>query len=90
MLKGTSLFCVSCTETEYFENWGPLKCLGIPKKRETYNLNFTDNYDWHTKVESSKTWEHVYCQITKSAKDWNSTSFGFDLSETEARVLIKF
>jgi len=42
------------------------------------------------KLKVAKLGNTFYCKITKSAKDWNSTSFGFDLSQAEARVLIKF
>jgi uncharacterized protein YndB with AHSA1/START domain len=35
---------------EHLNNWWPLKSSGDPKLRATYNLNFTDEYDWYGEV----------------------------------------
>ncbi len=72
------------------ENWWPLKCSGHPNLIETYNFNFTDEYDWYAKVSSVKQNEHIHYKLTKSDTDWNPTSFGFDLKETDNGILIDF
>lgn len=72
------------------ENWWPLKCTGRPILNETYNFNFTDEYDWYAKVSSVKLNEHIHYKLTKSDVDWNPTSFGFDLKETDNGILIDF
>lgn len=78
------------SEPEHLENWWPLKCSGIPKVGEEYNFNFTDTYDWYAKVESYKIWEFIHYKMTKSDKDWEPTTFGFDLEETDNGVRVKF
>ena len=78
------------SEPEHLINWWPLKCSGIPQIGQEYNFNFTDEYDWYAEVQSCKVWEHIHYKLTKSNSDWNSTAFGFDLSEVEAAVLVKF
>jgi uncharacterized protein YndB with AHSA1/START domain len=78
------------SEPEHLEKWWPLKCFGIPQVGREYNFNFTDEYDWYAEVENCKIWEHIHYKMTKSDKDWDSTSFGFDLNETEAGVSVRF
>ncbi len=78
------------SEPEHLEKWWTLKCSGIPQIGEEYNFNFTNEYDWYAEVQSCKIWEHIHYNMTKSDADWNSTSFGFDLTEVEAGVSVKF
>ena len=59
------------------ENWWPFKCSGEPKVGTAYNFRDTD--DWYGKVIKSVSSKSFYIKMTKSDKDWNPTTFGFDL-----------
>lgn len=78
------------SEPEHLVNWWPLKCSGVPKVGEEYNFNFTDQYDWYAKVKSVQEGEHIHYKMTKSDKDWNPTTFGFDLEEKNNGVYLHF
>lgn len=78
------------SDPNQLENWWPLKCSGVPELGEEYNFNFTDTYDWYAKVESMEHLENIHYKMTKSDKDWDPTSFGFDLVQKENGILVKF
>ncbi len=71
-------------------NWWPLKCRGIPKEGEMYNLNFTDAYDWYGRVTVAEENKSFHIQMTQSDEDWNHTTFGYDLSQDDNGVWLKF
>jgi len=53
-------------------------------------LNFTDEYSWFGKVVKCEFEKSFYIEMTDSDKDWNRTTFGFDLVDTEQDLLLKF
>ena len=67
------------SQPKHLDNWWSLKSSGTPELHSEYNLNFTDKYNWFCKVSNVKTDESFYLKITKADKDWNPTTFGFDL-----------
>ena len=78
------------SEPEYLEKWWPLKCSGIPKVGESYNFNFTDEYDWYAEVVSCLLNDHIHYKMTKSDVDWDPTTFGFKLKEKENGTCLNF
>jgi len=74
----------------HLENWWPLKCTGKPVGGETYNFYFTPEYDWYGKVITSEKNRSFHIKMLKSDEDWNSTSFGFDLEQSNAGVQVNF
>ena len=75
---------------EHLNNWWTLKCTGKPELNETYNLNFTDKYNWYCKVSICKTNESFHLKMTESDPDWNPTTFGFDLEEKDNGTYLRF
>ena len=75
---------------EHLDNWWTLKSSGEPEIGATYNLNFTDDYNWFAEVSKVKTNEHFYLKITNADSDWNPTSFGITLEEYQGKTLFKF
>ena len=71
-------------------NWWPQQCTGIPKKGEEYNFFFTQEYDWYGEVEKAEENRAFHIKMTKSDKDWDPTSFGFDLKESDGKVYVCF
>ena len=78
------------SQPEHLAHWWPLYCKGIPEKGEVYNFNFTDTYDWYAEVISCKANDHIHFKMTKSDKDWDTTSFGFDLKPNANSVNVEF
>ncbi|WP_282136252.1 SRPBCC family protein [Seonamhaeicola maritimus] len=78
------------SQPEHLNNWWTLKSSGIPKLSQEYNLNFTDTYNWFCKVSEIKTNEYILFKMTMSDKDWNPTTFGFNLKETEMGTSVRF
>ena len=62
-------------------NWWPLNCTGEEKVNSEYNFNFTDAYNWFGRVTDYTPGKTFHIQMTKADKDWNSTSFGFDIEK---------
>lgn len=80
----------SITEPEHLVNWWPQKCTGKPELGSEYNFYFTDEYDWYGEVTMSKPGEAFHIKMTKSDKDWDPTSFGFDLKENAGKTTVSF
>lgn len=78
------------TLPEHLNNWWSLKSSGRPVLRETYNLNFTNMYDWYCDVVACMPNESFHLKMTKSDKDWNPTTFGFELEEKDNGTYVKF
>ncbi len=78
------------TIPDHLINWWPLECSGIPKEGEEYNFYFSPEYDWYGKVSTCTHHKQFYITMTKSDKDWNNTSFGFDLEEIKEGIQLKF
>lgn len=78
------------SQPKYLDNWWSLKSSGIPELHAEYNLNFTDKYNWFCKVSNLKIGESFHLKITKADKDWNPTTFGFDLETKENGTYLKF
>ena len=74
----------------HLDNWWTLKSSGKPEIGESYNLNFTDLYNWYCKVSFCKPNESIHFKMTKSDKDWNPTTFGFDLEEKDGGTYLRF
>jgi len=75
---------------EHLNNWWPLKSSGKPELGSTYNLNFTDAYNWFCKVSKVKPNESFYLKMTDSDNDWNPTTFGIELKGHENGTLLEF
>ncbi|MEM1001066.1 MAG: SRPBCC domain-containing protein [Bacteroidota bacterium] len=78
------------TEPELLIKWWPLKCSGKPIEGEIYNFNFTDAYDWYGEVIKAEENKSFHVKMTKSDENWNATSFGFDLIETNGNTEVRF
>ncbi len=78
------------SQPKHLDNWWTLKSSGKPELNATYNLNFTDDYNWFCKVLKVENNESFYLKMTKSDDDWYSTSFGFDLEKKDGGTLVKF
>ena len=78
------------TLPEHLNNWWSLKSSGTPELGATYNLNFTDTYDWYCKVVVCEFNKSFHLKMTKSDKDWDPTTFGFDLEEKENGTYLRF
>ncbi|MDD7885205.1 SRPBCC domain-containing protein [Flavivirga sp. 57AJ16] len=74
----------------HLNNWWTLKSSGTPELDAVYNLNFTDTYNWFCKVSKIKKNASFYLKMTDSDKDWNPTTFGFELEAKGAETLVKF
>ena len=72
------------------EKWWALRCEGTPKLGEEYNLFFGEPYDWYGEVNEYIKDTSFYIKMTKSDKDWNPTTFGFDLEEKEEGTYLCF
>lgn len=75
---------------KHLDNWWPLRSSGKPKLGESYNLNFTDKYDWYCKISVCKPHESIHFKMTKSDEDWDSTTFGFDLEAKDDKTYVRF
>ncbi len=75
---------------KHLDNWWTLKSSGIPELDSEYNLNFTNSYNWFCKVSEVKTNESFHLKMIDSDKDWNPTTFGFDLETKGSGTLVKF
>jgi len=75
---------------KHLDKWWPLKSSGKPELHSEYNLNFTDKYDWYCKVSQVKANKSFYLKMTKSDKDWNPTTFGFELEHSNKGTLLMF
>ncbi|GAA4896603.1 hypothetical protein GCM10023311_21690 [Flaviramulus aquimarinus] len=78
------------SQPKHLDNWWTLKSSGIPELGIEYNLNFTDDYNWFCKVSKIEPNKSIHFKMTKSDKDWNSTTFGFDLKTKNNNTLLKF
>lgn len=75
---------------EHLINWWPLKCTGTPEIGKEYNFFFTSEYDWYGKVSRIEKNTAFHITMTKSDKDWDPTTFGFDLESQDNGVLVQF
>ncbi|MAL17906.1 MAG: hypothetical protein CL670_06520 [Balneola sp.] len=78
------------TKPEHLNNWWPLKSSGEPKVGSEYNFYFGEEYDWYAEVIESVTNTSFHVRMTKSDKDWNPTSFGFELNDAEDGTEVTF
>lgn len=78
------------SQPKHLDNWWTLKSSGKPVLNSEYNLNFTDQYNWFCKVSKLKESESFHLKMIESDKDWNPTTFGFDLQAKENVTYLKF
>ena len=78
------------TNPMHLNNWWTLKSSGKPVLKETYNLNFTDDYDWFAIVSKVKQNHYFYLTMSVASKDWLPTTFGIELEQLENKTLVKF
>lgn len=78
------------SQPEHLNKWWTLKSSGIPELGAEYNLNFTDDYNWYCEVSKVENNKCIHFKMTKSDKDWNPTTFCFDLKETNQGTLLEF
>ncbi|CAM1345248.1 SRPBCC family protein [Tenacibaculum amylolyticum] len=75
---------------EELEKWWPQKCIGIPELGAVYNFYFGEAYNWYGEVIEYKENVSFYIKMTKSDKDWNPTTFGFDLQMKGGETYLQF
>ncbi|WOD43258.1 SRPBCC family protein [Hwangdonia lutea] len=78
------------SQPEHLNNWWTLKSSGKPELNSEYNLNFTDDYNWFCKVSKVINNASFHLKMTEADKDWEPTTFGFNLEQTENGTLVKF
>ena len=78
------------SEPKHLVNWWPLKCTGKPELGATYNFYFTPKYDWYGKVNGIIINQTFSVKMTKSDLDWDATIFGFDMTEENGSVYLRF
>ena len=78
------------SEPEHLVNWWPLKCTGKPELGAEYNFYFTPEYDWYGKVNKLIFNRKFYVKMTKSDLDWDTTTFGFDMTKENGDVILRF
>ncbi|SFU28629.1 Activator of Hsp90 ATPase homolog 1-like protein [Pustulibacterium marinum] len=78
------------TLPEHLNNWWTLQCTGEPTTGATYNLFFSEDYNWFAEVTIADKPYHFELKMTKADEDWNPTTFGFRLQEVEDRTLLQF
>lgn len=71
-------------------NWWPAKCSGKPELGARYNFYFGPEYDWWGTVVQCDPGKAFHIKMAKADKDWNPTSFGFDLEQTNGGVQVSF
>ncbi|MGB0376502.1 MAG: SRPBCC family protein [Flavobacteriaceae bacterium] len=75
---------------EHINQWWTQKCEGIPQLGSTYNLYFTETYNWWGEVTVCDTPHHFEIRMTVSDPDWNPTRFGFKLEAQQDKTLVHF
>jgi len=78
------------TKPQHLVNWWPLKCTGKAVLDTTYNFYFSPEYDWFGKVLKVEKNVSFHIKMTKSDRDWDPTSFGFDLMSEKDGTLLQF
>ena len=78
------------SQPHHLDNWWTLKSSGTPRLGETYNLNFTDDYNWFCKVSHVEAHKSIHFKMTQSDADWDPTSFGFDLEDHDKGTYLRF
>lgn len=78
------------TNSKHLNNWWTLQSSGKPILNHEYNLNFTAAYNWFAEVTKVDDNICFYLSMKISSKDWQPTTFGFDLEETKTGTLVKF
>jgi uncharacterized protein YndB with AHSA1/START domain len=87
ILASRSEIFQAITSPAMLEKWWPLRCSGVPKIGESYNLYFTSEYDWWGEVIEYEKDTKFRISMTKSDSDWNPTNFGFELVEARSGVV---
>lgn len=78
------------SQPEELINWWPKRCSGTPELGSNYNFFFGTEYNWFGEVMAIEKPHFFAIKMTSSDKDWNPTSFGFDLEEIAEGTLLKF
>lgn len=78
------------SQPRHLDNWWTLKSSGSPILNSEYNLNFTDEYNWLCKVIKIIPNISFHLKMIDSDKDWNPTTFGFDLAPNKNGTLVQF
>ena len=77
-------------EPSHLVNWWPQKCTGKPELGATYNLYFTDEYNWFGEVVKCDSNKAFHVKMTQADEDWTPTAFGFDLEEIKNGIQLHF
>lgn len=75
---------------KHIDAWWTNQCEGIPKIGSSYSFYFSDQFDWLAEIKDVKKNKHISWTMTKSDKDWDGTSIGFDLTEDDSQVHVQF
>ncbi len=75
---------------DHLVNWWPRKCSGKPSLGATYNFYFAPEYDWYGEVVRIDKDQAFHIKVTKADTDWEPTTLGFDLKETEQGAMLSF
>ena len=85
-----SLVFDAISKPDELVNWWPQKCKGEPVLGAGFNFYFAPEYDWHGDVIRFERNKAFHIKVTKADADWDPTTFGFDLSETQQDILVSF
>lgn len=75
---------------ERINNWWTKQCEGLRKKGATYNLFFSEDYDWLAEVTEIEQNKHFELTMTRSNEGWPGTRFGYRIIEDDDRCLLSF
>lgn len=78
------------SEAKHLVNWWPQKCSGEVELGAVYRLFFTEEYDWLAKLIRNEPHKALYFKMLKSDEDWDPTTFGIDLEESEKGTYVSF
>jgi len=71
------------SKPEHLNNWWTRRCKGERSKGEVYNFYFTEEFDWYGRVIEIAANKKFWIEMIESDEDWNSTKFGFEITELE-------
>jgi len=78
------------TTPRHLEQWWPLKCSGKRELGAKYNFYFEEPYNWWGEVVNIESEKSFHIKMTDADKDWDPTTFGFDLRPADNGVWVEF
>lgn len=75
---------------EGLDLWWTQESSGNPAVGETYELNFTEEYQWKAKVLVYNPDAEVTYEITEADADWTGTQVSFRLTNDDGHIRLDF